>query len=316
MNVFKAESADLAWRMAANKIVHQHGTEVVSSRNGQAIDLLHASVTVTNARARWVASRMPAMNIALVIAEVAQIVAGGDDVHFLEHWFSRYGQFVGSRDKAAGAYGARLRVRWGFDQIARAAESLAAIGESRQIVLSIWDPRTDLPEDNGQPRSCDVPCNVLNCLRLINGRLHWLQTARSNDLFRGLPNNIVQFSCLQEIIAGWIGAEVGQYTHAISSLHAYVKSLSEFRIDPELPAVVESSDIRLPRTDTDRTNHHPLRHRHRQWARQHNWTLGPPRVRAATLGLRSRLHSIHPVTLATRSLMRVTARDRRRSSEV
>lgn len=251
MNVFNANSADLAWRQAADAIVRRHGADEVESRNGRAVELVHACVTVTNPRARWIASRLPAMNIALAIAEVAQIVAAGDDVPFLEHWFPKYGEYVGSRDKAAGAYGTRLRVRWGFDQIARAAESLAALGESRQVVLSIWDPRADLPEANGCPRSGDVPCNVLSCLRLVGGRLHWLQTVRSNDLFRGLPNNIVQFTCLQEIIAGWIGADVGQYSHTISSLHAYVKSLSEFHIDPEVPAVGESFDIRLPRSDAE-----------------------------------------------------------------
>ncbi len=251
MNLFQAESGDIAWRHAADALIHRCGTHEVDSRAGKTVELLHAVITITNPRARWVASRLPAMNVALAVAEVVQLLAGGDDVPFLSHWFPSYSIFVGSRDRAHGAYGARLRVRWGFDQLARAADALTTNGETRQAVLSIWDPREDLPHGDGAPRSGDVPCNVLCCLRLVRGRLHWLQTSRSNDVFRGLPNNLVQFTCLQEVVAGWIGAEVGGYTHTISSLHAYVPSLSEFSIEPAPPAISQSADIRLSRSDAE-----------------------------------------------------------------
>lgn len=249
MNLFKAESGDLAWRQAADTLVHRRGTHTIDSRAGATVELLHAAIAIADSRARWVASRLPAMNIAFAVAEVVQILTGGDDVAFLAHWFPNYPSFVGSKDRAHGAYGARLRVRCGFDQLARAADALTASGESRQVVLSIWDPREDFPSANGTPRSGDIPCNVLSCLRLVEGRLHWLQTSRSNDLFRGLPNNLVQFTFLQEVIAGWIGAEVGGYSHTISSLHAYASSLDEFSIDPDVPSIVRSGDIRLPRSD-------------------------------------------------------------------
>lgn len=251
MNVFSAPSADLAWRQAADVVIRRSGTHVVGSRNGQAVELVHATVSIDNPRARWVASRLPAMNIALAIAEVVQIIAGGNDVRFLEHFYPGYGKYVGRQAVAAGAYGERLRGRWGFDQLARAAESLIANGESRQVVLSIWDARADLPIEGGQPRSGDVPCNVLSCLRLVGDRLHWLQTCRSNDLFRGLPFNVVQFTCLQEVVAGWIGADLGRYSHVISSLHGYVESFDAFRIDPSVPTVAQSNDIRLPRADAE-----------------------------------------------------------------
>ncbi|MCE9620181.1 MAG: thymidylate synthase [Planctomycetes bacterium] len=191
------------------------------------------------------------MNIAFAIAEVVQILAGADDVPFLEHWFPVYGKFVGGGARAAGAYGARLRGRWGFDQLGRAAAVLSANGETRQVVLSIWNPPDDLPSDDGIARSGDVPCNVLSCLRLVHGRLHWLQTCRSNDLFRGLPYNLVQFTFIQEVIAGWLGVELGSYSHAISSLHAYTDALKEFTIDPDPPPLFESADIRLPRNEAE-----------------------------------------------------------------
>jgi thymidylate synthase len=44
---------------------------------------------------------------------------------------------------------------------------------------------------------------------------------RSNDLFRGFPHNVVQFSTLQEVLAGWLGLELGTYHHYSDSLHLY-----------------------------------------------------------------------------------------------
>jgi thymidylate synthase len=54
-----------------------------------------------------------------------------------------------------------------------------------------------------------------------------MQVMRSNDLFRGLPYNLVQFTCLQEILAGWLGAGLGTYNHMSDSLHLYESDASK-----------------------------------------------------------------------------------------
>lgn len=51
---------------------------------------------------------------------------------------------------------------------------------------------------------------------------------RSNDVHRGLPYNVVQFTTLQEVMAGWLGLEVGGYHHWSDSLHLY-RRCPEFR---------------------------------------------------------------------------------------
>ncbi len=246
MKTFSGESADVVWRQAARAIVHRQGTHEIGSRDGKTVELMHAAVQIGNPRARWVASRTPAMNIAFAIAEVVQIMAGKDDVKFLVHWFSKYGDYVGGGKHAPGAYGARLRYGYGYDQLKQAARVLKANGETRQVVLSIWNANKDMPRMSGKPRTGDVPCNTQACLRLVDGRLHWLQTCRSNDVFRGMPYNFVQFTYLQEIMAGWIGAEVGPYMHAISSLHAYEKALKEFTCTKTMPKLPQGIDIRMP----------------------------------------------------------------------
>jgi thymidylate synthase len=58
-------------------------------------------------------------------------------------------------------------------------------------------------------------------LKVRDGKLDWAQVMRSNDIYKGLPYNLVQFTTLQEVMAGWIGIEVGGYYHLSDSLHVY-----------------------------------------------------------------------------------------------
>lgn len=251
MNVFTGQSADEAWRQAASAIGGRRGTHSIGSRIGSTVELVHSAVEVRDPRSRWVTSRVPAINIAFALAEVIQILNGRDDIAFLQHWFPAYGSYVGGGVHAHGAYGARLRTRWEFDQLSRAADALSANEESRQVVLSLWNPTDDFPAVDGMAQADDIPCNVLSCLRLVDGRLHWLQTCRSNDVFRGLPYNLVQFTYIQEVLAGWIGVEVGGYTHVVSSLHAYTSALDEFSMEPVAPLAPAAADIRLARREAD-----------------------------------------------------------------
>ena len=58
-------------------------------------------------------------------------------------------------------------------------------------------------------------------MKVRDGKLEWLQVIRSNDLFLGVPHNFVQFMCLQEVMAGWLGVDCGAYHQVSDSLHLY-----------------------------------------------------------------------------------------------
>jgi len=172
-------------------------------------------------RQRWIASRRPAMNPAFAIAEVIWIMNGRRDSAFLNYFNPRLPEFAGKGPNYFGAYGFRLRKAFSIDQLKRAAAALRQNSLSRQVVLQIWNTETDLPYADGQPADHDIPCNLLAMLKVRNGKLEWTQIMRSNDLFLGLPHNIVQFTTMQELIAGWIGVEPGEYQHLSDSLHLY-----------------------------------------------------------------------------------------------
>lgn len=118
----------------------------------------------------------------------------------------------------------------GFDQIECAYESLLNNPLSRQVVMQIWDSKLDLPQVDGRPNSEDIPCNLLSLLKINDGCLEWSQVMRSNDIFRGTPYNFIQFTLLQEIIAGWLNVEMGSFVLFVDSLHAYQNDLNTMKI--------------------------------------------------------------------------------------
>ena len=69
-----------------------------------------------------------------------------------------------------------------------------------------------------------------------------MQIMRSNDLHLGLPHNLVQFTSLQEILAGWLGLEPAGYHHLSDSLHVYEKDRENFRLLSDAPPLPINSD--------------------------------------------------------------------------
>jgi len=161
------------------------------------------------------------MNPAFALAEVVWIVCGRNDSAFLNYFNPNLPRLAGNGATYRGAYGHRLRKHFKIDQLERAYRVLSADCDSRQVVLQIWDSAEDMPREDGTAQAQDVPCNIAALLKLREGHLEWTQIMRSNDLVLGLPHNIVQFSSLQEVLAGWLGVEVGSYHHFTDSLHLY-----------------------------------------------------------------------------------------------
>lgn len=248
---FDAASADEAWRLAVGAI--KEGTYALrqNGRGGYTSELLHVTIHVHDPRQRWVVSRTPALNPAFAAAEVIGILNGRCDSAYLNFFNPRLPRFAGTGAEYHGAYGFRLRKGAGFDQLERASNALKADGDGRQIVLQIWDPASDFPSDEGKPVADDIPCNICSMLKVRNGRLEWSQIMRSNDIFLGLPHNFVQFTILQEVLAGWIGVEPGTYSHFADSLHLYEKDAENVFSSVEIPLAATSESLALPKHEAD-----------------------------------------------------------------
>jgi thymidylate synthase len=252
IHTFEGDTADAVWRMADAKIRAGSGTWAQASRGGETEELLHAAFTVRDPRQRWVVSREPALNPAFAIAEVIWILSGRNDAAFLNYWNRRLPDFAGKGETYHGAYGYRLREHFGLDQLERAYRALQNEPDGRQVVLQIWDSRIDFPNEQGQAVSEDIPCNISAMLKVRQGRLEWTQIMRSNDLFLGLPHNFVQFTAVQEVLAGWLGVEPGTYTHWSDSLHLYSPDVERAQANTSLTVEPNTDSLCLPKTESDR----------------------------------------------------------------
>jgi thymidylate synthase len=249
--VYEADTADQAWGAAASEFRREGVAKMRTGRGGVTHELLHVMFAIHDPRRRWVVSRHPAINPAFAIAEVVWILNGRNDAAFVNHWNPGLPQYAGDVDCYHAAYGFRLRKEFGFDQLERAYDALSNNPDTRQVVLQIWNPQIDFPDSAGRPVSADIPCNVCALPKIRDNKLEWLQVMRSNDLQRGLPYNFVQFTCLQEILAGWLGAEVGAYSHVSDSLHIYEKDSRDLQAFTPVDEEPNTDSLALARRESE-----------------------------------------------------------------
>lgn len=149
------------------------------------------------------------------LGELLWILAGSNRVDFIQHYIQGYDEFSDDKKTIFGAYGPRLFGKSPNDQVPRVIKFLKDKCESRQAVLQLFD-RTDTLEPHR-----DIPCTCTLQFLVRGNRLHMLTTMRSNDAWLGLPHDVFTFTMLQELVARSLGVELGEYKHAVGSLHLY-----------------------------------------------------------------------------------------------
>lgn len=204
----------------------------VKSRNGEVKEVLDFKTILTNPYRRCVGGYKRDINIFFLLAEAIWIALGKKDVKFLTIFNSRMSEFSDDGYVFHAPYGWRLR-NWGvrsedkllgdslgfgkgYDQVVDAIRILSQDPDSRQVVMSIWNPSFDLGF-----KTKDIPCNDMVMLKIRNNKLITTISNRSNDLHWGLPTNVFQFSFLTELMSASLGIELGKQTHNSQSLHIY-----------------------------------------------------------------------------------------------
>lgn len=202
------------------------------SRDGEVKELLNFKTTLTNPYQRLQGVARRNMNVFFSLAEAMWIFTGRKDVNFLLPFNSHMINFSDDGKTQHAPYGWRIR-HWGvrtedkfveenmhaaqgYDQLEDAIRILQENPNSRQVVISIWNPEFDLG-----CKTRDIPCNDMLMFKIRNGELITTVQNRSNDLHWGLPTNIFQFSFLTELMATCLGITLGTQTHNSQSLHIY-----------------------------------------------------------------------------------------------
>ena len=245
----EGKTANEVWRKAVDMLLAQKDT--LSGRTGDVYEILHAFISIENPRQKWIYDRIPPISISFALAELVWIMNGEERSEIINYWNPILPKFAGDGDVYYGAYGKRIRSHFGFDQLEKAYYALQNVPESRQVVIQIYDIKKDFPIDNGQPRSNDIPCNICSLLKVRDRKLEWSQIMRSNDILLGMPYNFVQFTSLQEILAGWLGLEVGSYNHYSDSLHLYCRDINKIGVGQE-KEVVNSDSLSVEKEESER----------------------------------------------------------------
>jgi thymidylate synthase len=180
-------------------------------------EVVGAHLCLAEPRRRFVsAPPVRVLNPAFAIAEALWILSGSDDP-----WIFTYNRALrqySDGGRLQGAYGPRIR-RWNnqVDQLDHVRRLLSRDPHSRQAVIQLYDPGRDTRGHR------DVPCTLNYRFLIRHGRLDMHTTMRSNDVWLGLPYDLFTATIMQELMAGWLGVDVGTYHHHVDSLHLYAQ---------------------------------------------------------------------------------------------
>ena len=188
------------------------------SRNGSVIVLPNPAMSVYNyPMERVLFDPDRDCNPFFHLMESLWMLAGRNDVAFLEHYNKRMKEFSDDGTAFNGAYGHRWREHFMNDQLVEAIGMLKHSKTTRRVVIGMWDPGYDL----GHP-SADIPCNTHIYFRTLGDRLDMTVCCRSNDLVWGVYGaNAVHFSILHEVIARAAGLRQGLMYQLSNNLHIY-----------------------------------------------------------------------------------------------
>lgn len=116
-----------------------------------------------------------------------------------------------------GAYGPRL-----YGRLEQLIQLLEKDPDSRQAVLTIYDSRQDL-----NVAAKDIPCTLSLQFFVREEKLCMRVNMRSNDVWLGLPYDLVQFAALQGAVAKALDLPMGWYSHAVGSMHLYASDYEQ-----------------------------------------------------------------------------------------
>lgn len=147
-------------------------------------------------------------------------LSGPLDITQVPHYSSgevqRYADAMWNGDEPEGLtyrYGHTIRYRYG-DQLQGIIQAFKKKPETYRTVISLWEPLNSLNRD-------DEPCLITLHPRIRNGHLDMFAYIRTNEMYRGWPENAAGLKAWQERLAEELDAIVGELTITSGSAHIY-----------------------------------------------------------------------------------------------
>ncbi len=192
--------------------------KVISPRGIETREIFPAAFELSNPRARVLLTAGRYINPAFAVAEALWILSGSQDSWIFDY-NSKLRQFAND-GILRGAYGPRIRAWAGhIDQLARARDILRKDHSTRRAIIQIYDP------ESVEEGHLDIPCTITHHFLIRRERLHLFTTMRGQDVWLGLPYDVFYNTILQEVMAGWVGVEIGSYYYRADSFHIYAHDM-------------------------------------------------------------------------------------------
>lgn len=150
-------------------------------------------------------------NPKIAVAEALQLIGGFSDAERMRDIVPGFKRFMNG-GSLHGAYGPRVSM-----QMSAAIRRLIDDPDTRQSVVTIWDPLHDLMQEGRK----DLPCTLSFTFSVRDDKLNMSTHMRSNDLWWGWSYDLFQFTQLQWTVANFLGIDAGSYTHYADSFHLY-----------------------------------------------------------------------------------------------
>lgn len=102
--------------------------------------------------------------------------------------------------------------------------------DTRQAIVSIWEPETDIQGIGGRRR---VPCSMYYQFLIRDGQLNIIYNQRSADVMTHFGNDVFLAFRLMKYVSERVKVKPGYLFHNIGSLHAYKKDWPKLKTNIE-----------------------------------------------------------------------------------
>ncbi len=220
-------------------------TQISSPQGIKTYEIIGSVGKMNNALDRVITDRDRKINIAFALAEFYGTLFGIDDIQFYKTFIKGYDMYSSDGKSLDGCYGTRISFLpdeetpikskitesdASINQIMRVIGILKESRFSRRAIVDIYKP-SDTFGGGGKNTPCTLSLQFLVRTR-SDGRdyLDCIGYMRSNDMWRGFPYDIFNFTMIQEFVARNVNNVVlGSYHHHVGSLHLYDSDLEDVK---------------------------------------------------------------------------------------
>lgn len=175
------------------------------------IEIINHSFLIKNIRNKSINLEGRKLNYSFAFANILWVLTFDNSAKFITRFNKKGLTFSDDGKTINGATGYRI----GHGVLEGIINKLKNDKSTRRAVLTI------IQEKDLMDSTRDVPCNLTFQYFIRNNKLHCITNMRSQSVAFMLPYDLILYTFLQEVIAGLIGLEVGDYYHNSASFHIY-----------------------------------------------------------------------------------------------